>query len=871
MADLSTILKDPNFVNANPATQQAIFDKWAPQDPNFANANAETQTAIRQKFGIPAITADTGGAPKTAPAAPQQGFFGKVGSGLASLADTTVGSVIPAAIQQVAYPIARPVISLTHKIIGDPLPQNDQAAKLQAVTDKFVSYVDKPFGKFFGVTNTPAYQQEGSRQLMEFVGANIAKGTEWIAKQTGLPVEDVNNMVGSLTLAAPTAIKSAAPTVKNALTTTVDTVAPVAKNALVAVKETPVVQAVAKPLAERAERKAQEASAKDWQRAPQIEAAQAAQRLGVAVNPAEANPNVKTKLLVNATGDALVNAKAAKANAPKWNDLARKDLGLPENTPLTPEAFEKARSAHSAPYDAIKNLGTMQASDDVLGQLNGLKLDPLSTSSPEKAAKVNAVVDRVASQVQTGLSGENVVGQIRGFRRDANQVLKNPNASPIDINVAETNLSIANALENLIEGNIRDPKALSDFRKARTAIAKTYDWESATGVTTKQVDPLQIAKLAEKGKPLTGVLADVANVAGNFPDIANLNLPTEPLMYQRLRRGGFGGTAGFVLGGNPFSAAVGAGLTSLGSEATANMLTRPGMQNRLAIPADRRIPLPTTPVEPMAPIPQNRAVVPYDYSQQSFVPPNFTMVPEQYGPRVGPAPSPIQIQRGLPAPSAEGTMNALRAEDVRRAGVSRAVGQQAEQQAAAAEAAARQPARGGAVLDIDPVTGKMVVGAEGTRGMTPNVQIIESTGKSLSGAADILSSGKSPALMTPEQRIAWEKTKVDLANVVPGMKALNDKAIAAKMQDRAWVQDAIVKAQDQAKAFQDIAARANTEQMRQDALMKREQMMDLLGTLEEQYRQARPVKTGGQGPKTRAHQRNMLRPGDDDIQNALVK
>lgn len=624
-------------------------------------------------------------------------------------------------------------------------------------------------------------------------------------------------------------------------------------------------------VAQRAEAAAQQASAKDWARAPQIDAAQAAQRLGVAVNPAEANPNVKTKLLVGATGEALVNAKAAKVNAPKWNELARQDMGLPENTPLTAEAFDKARSAHSAPYDTIKKIGVMQASDDVLGELGGLKLDPLSTSNPEKAAKVNAVVDRVTSQVASGLSGENVVGQIRGFRKDANQVLKNPNASPIDIDIAETNLSIANALENLVEGNISNPKALSDFRKARTAIAKTYDWERATGVTTKQVDPLQVAKLAEKGKPLTGVLADVANVAGNFPDIANLNLPKEPLLYQRLRRGGAGGTAGFVLGGGPVGAAIGAGLTSLGSEATANMLARPGVQNRLAMPADRRIALPTTPVEPMAPIPQNRAVVPFDYSQQAFVPPNFTMVPNQYGPRVGPAPSPIEIQRGLPAPSAEGTMGTLRAEDARRAQMSRTLGQQAEAQSAAAEAATRQPARGGQVLDIDPITGKLVAGAEGTRGMTPDIQIIESTGKNLSGAADLLASGKSPALMTAEQKIAWDKTKVDLADVVPGMKTLNDKAIAAKMQDRAWVQNAIVKAQEKARAFQDIAARAQNERMRQDALMKREQMMDLLSTLEEQFSKPRPVKTGGQGPKTRAFQRNMLRPEGEDIQNALVK
>jgi hypothetical protein len=33
-------------------TQQAIFDKWAPQDPLFSGANLATQQAIAQKFGL---------------------------------------------------------------------------------------------------------------------------------------------------------------------------------------------------------------------------------------------------------------------------------------------------------------------------------------------------------------------------------------------------------------------------------------------------------------------------------------------------------------------------------------------------------------------------------------------------------------------------------------------------------------------------------------------------------------------------------------------------------------------------------------------------------------------------------------------------
>ena len=52
MADLSSILNDPNYVNANAETKAAIFDKFSAQDKNFIGANPETQQAIRVKFGV---------------------------------------------------------------------------------------------------------------------------------------------------------------------------------------------------------------------------------------------------------------------------------------------------------------------------------------------------------------------------------------------------------------------------------------------------------------------------------------------------------------------------------------------------------------------------------------------------------------------------------------------------------------------------------------------------------------------------------------------------------------------------------------------------------------------------------------------------
>ena len=44
--DLLKILNDPNYINANQATKQAIFNKWAPLDPNYTSANEVTKNAI---------------------------------------------------------------------------------------------------------------------------------------------------------------------------------------------------------------------------------------------------------------------------------------------------------------------------------------------------------------------------------------------------------------------------------------------------------------------------------------------------------------------------------------------------------------------------------------------------------------------------------------------------------------------------------------------------------------------------------------------------------------------------------------------------------------------------------------------------------
>ncbi len=617
--------------------------------------------------------------------------------------------------------------------------------------------------------------------------------------------------------------------------------------------------------------------------APRIDAAKDALELGLALDPSISSPSAGSRIRTGVVGATGLQGNLAKINLPKVAKVAREDMGLPETVKLDAKAFETARNAPaiSGAYEKVRALPTVAGDETVLANIDRLRVVPMIGDTGQ-AASVNNFLDTVKGQLQTGTDGATAVQSIRQLRRDAQAIYNQQSAginppSPEAIARADINMSVANALETAIENSITDPRLVTNFRNARTALARTYDYERATNLATGVVDPQALAALAAEGKPLSGKLAKLANVAANFPETMQGGVVREPTFREKATRSGAAGTLGAVLG-SPFGlpgavigGAAGAAGGNVASALMARRMATPAYQAAKAMPQDYRpIPSGLRPVEPNVPV---NALVPYDYSQAAFTPPNFVMQPNQYPPRaafVGPETGAPQLGMGR-EPVGGGQTAALRAEDARLRAMYEAQDLQAQAAAAQAEAAARQPARGGTPLVFDE-RGRLVPADQTLRGATPDIQVIESTGKNLSGAAELLASGRSPALMSAEQKIAWEKTKVDLADVVPGMKALNDKTVAAKMMDRAWVENAIVKAQEKAAAFDEMSKRATNAQLIRDAAIKREQMLDAVDALQEQLGAARPVQRGGQGPKTRAAQRgkNALAPTEEEIKNALV-
>lgn len=197
MADLSSILNDPNYVNANAETKAAIFNKFSALDKNFTGANPETQQAIRVKFGVADL------APVAAAPAPQTGMPGprraadmptQFGRSTAGLLDTAIGNIPSAIVQQVGYAGAR---------LGNTPERATQISQAMAEP------LRNPIGRLTGVEQTPEYQQEAGTRLMNFIGQNVNKGANWLAEKTGLPAADVANMIGTLSVAAPEGIQAA--------------------------------------------------------------------------------------------------------------------------------------------------------------------------------------------------------------------------------------------------------------------------------------------------------------------------------------------------------------------------------------------------------------------------------------------------------------------------------------------------------------------------------------------------------------------------------------------------------------------------------------------------------------------------------------
>lgn len=222
-------------------------------------------------------------------------------------------------------------------------------------------------------------------------------------------------------------------------------------------------------------------------------------------------------------GTAARHEAAAVNNRPLVNATARDELDLPKNAPLTPEMLAKGRAANASPaYQAIQSLP-----DKI----------PLSAEHEATMADVGDLLpSRIRAKIpESGeITGQQAVELTKVLRNRANQLDKATGitaSGDIPADIARAHRDLAETIEDSVREHLKSTGRESladDWEKARVYTAKSYSVESALdGAGNVRASDLK-TQLFKKGKPLSGGLEDIANLAAQHPEAFKISRVTQP-------------------------------------------------------------------------------------------------------------------------------------------------------------------------------------------------------------------------------------------------------------------------------------------------------------------------------------------------------
>jgi len=268
---------------------------------------------------------------------------------------------------------------------------------------------------------------------------------------------------------------------------------------------------------------------------------------GYVALPTDVGGSKFARTLEGISGKLKIEELASSKNQKVTNNLTRKYLDLPEDTPLTLETLENARESVYPAYDAIRNTGSIS-----LGNQN--PFSNIVTGVNKVAGGKNALMQNVPDNY--AIDADTAVQRLRELRSDGNAYVTSgtnimkPN--PKEVLRGKRYLAEADKLEKAIENHVvklGQPELIDQFRNARRYIAKTFTVQKALNTQLGSVDAKKIAKDLNKGAPITDELSIVGKYATAFPKVNKTvtDTPT-PFTVFDLFGAGVGGIPGMLLG-----------------------------------------------------------------------------------------------------------------------------------------------------------------------------------------------------------------------------------------------------------------------------------------------------------------------------------
>ncbi|MFM7012459.1 MAG: hypothetical protein ACKO0Z_24550 [Betaproteobacteria bacterium] len=259
-----------------------------------------------------------------------------------------------------------------------------------------------------------------------------------------------------------------------------------------------------------------------------------AQQAGYVVPPSTTNPTVTNGVIESVAGKAQTQQAAAVKNQQVTNRLARKALGLGENTPLNKSVLNSVRSKAGNVYKAIEATGEIAVDGQYVDDLAAItnSIDDVAKDFPDlnlnNNEQINSLVD---GMLQDRFSAKSAVELTKQLRKAASGNLSGANATdPAKRALGYAQRDAAAAVEDQLVRHLESVGSgglAQRFDDARKLVAKTYSVESALNEGTGNVVAAQLGSQLKRGKPLSGELELVAKFARSF-DKAAQEIKTSP-------------------------------------------------------------------------------------------------------------------------------------------------------------------------------------------------------------------------------------------------------------------------------------------------------------------------------------------------------
>lgn len=350
--------------------------------------------------------------------------------------------------------------------------------------------------------------------------------------------------------------------------------------------------------------------------APRIEAAQLANKYNIAVNPAQSNPSLMNTLRAKVAGKEKMAKELHDKNQYRPVEIIKDELGIERAQQIDAAALDKIRAEAAKPKEAIKKIAKFTDDGTTASAVNALKQDTM-IGGKGVARKLNTLITDAENFIAKNPNGTQIMAEIDLLRETARNIKKKDSPKKKELAEARTSLGIANALEAMIERNLEksgNVDLLNQYRDGRKLSAKTFVAEDVIDFNTGKVKVSELAKMTSGDTALTGAMADLGKIYGNFPESMRLKeggfglADASELSQTHLLRTSVPGTLGAIAGlpfGSPIlGAATGAALGEVVGSRYAKRMVSPEFQKANAIPTDFRpkdIPLSDPPLS-LAPV-----------------------------------------------------------------------------------------------------------------------------------------------------------------------------------------------------------------------------------------------------------------------------